>query len=175
MAGRKGRSGRKPIPTNVKQLKGTLNKSRENARTKGREEVAFPVTALSPPAYLDDVASAEWRRLYPILDKVKILTEPDLHQLAQYCEALSLCIAARKEYKREGLTIQNELTGVMRPHPMIAVAEKAARTMLNFAVEFGLTPAARSRVLGGNKPGDGDKGDDDEQFMFHPPKLELVK
>lgn len=168
MAGKKGRSGRSRLPSAIKKLRGTYIPSRA-----APNEVKFKVSALSPPPYLDETAAEEWTRIYPLLEEVKILTEPDLHQLAQYCEAFSLCLAAREEYRRDGLTVTSELTGVKKPHPMIAVAEKAARSMLAFAVEFGLTPASRSRVSGQPKPKPGD--DEDKDDLFHPPKLELVK
>lgn len=169
MAGKKGRSGRPRLPSAVKKMRGTYAKSRA-----APNELQFKVSALEPPDYLDDVAAQEWRRLYPLLEEVKILTEPDLHQLGQYCEAFSLCLSARAEYRADGLTVVSELTGTMKPHPMIAVAEKASRTMLAFAVEFGLTPASRSRVQG-QPPKKSGADDDDGEDAFHPPKLELVK
>jgi P27 family predicted phage terminase small subunit len=43
-----------------------------------------------------------------------------------------------------GLTIKTRGNPV--PNPLVNVAEKAAAAMVKYAAEFGLTPAARSRV-----------------------------
>lgn len=169
MAGRKGRSGRRPKPTEVKELQGTLRPGREKKRNAGAEGLRFPVARLLPPAWLDDEGENEWNRIVPLLDGVRVLTEPDLVALANYCEAVSLLIRATKTYHREGI-----MKG-KGAHPAVAVARDARNQCLRFAIEFGLTPAARTRVATGAvvpPTGPAEKPvDEAEQFLFHPPKL----
>lgn len=165
MAGVKGRSGRPRKPSAVKKANGTFRPSRA-----AKNEVSFPVSRLNPPDWLDDEAREEWERIIPLLDSVRILTDADLLALANYCSVAGLAIQATKAYQRDGI-YPPLLRGakIRRVHPMVAVAKEARMQALRYAVEFGLTPAARSRVHGQDP--DNEKKDEAEEFLFHPPKL----
>jgi P27 family predicted phage terminase small subunit len=113
----------------------------------------------------DELANEEWNRIVPLLDSVKVLTEPDLHALANYCLSASVSIRSAIEVTKYPLV--SEESGRVNPH--IKIAKEARQECLRFAIEFGLTPAARSRIVG--QPKDGDAKDGDEDFLFHPPKL----
>ena len=168
MAGVKGKGGRPRKPTAVKKANGTYRPSRA-----AKNEVTFPVTRLTAPPWLDGRATEEWDRIVPLLDTVRILTDPDLMALANYCSTVSVAINATIAYQREGL-MKPIVKGakMARVNPMIKVAQEARAQCLRFAIEFGLTPAARSRIVG-QPPEDKDKKKDDdaESFLFHPPQL----
>jgi phage terminase small subunit len=51
-------------------------------------------------------------------------------------------IAARHRIRAEGLTLVNPTTGHVGTHPAVHVAASAARDLLKFASQFGLTPLA---------------------------------
>ncbi|HEY2526373.1 MAG TPA: P27 family phage terminase small subunit [Xanthobacteraceae bacterium] len=51
---------------------------------------------------------------------------------------------AEKDPITSGLVVKKN--GNATPNPLVAIAEKAARAMVRYAAEFGLTPAARSRI-----------------------------
>lgn len=167
MAGRKGRSGRPRLPSAVKKLHGSYRPS-----TAAKNEIQFPVTRLSPPEWLDQYALDEWERVVPLLDKVRILTEPDLIALANYCATVSVAIRATMDVNKKGL-MTSPLKGskMVRVNPLIKVAQEARAQCLRFGIEFGLTPAARSRVVG--QPEE-KKEDEAESFLFHPPTLTVV-
>lgn len=162
MSGRKGRSGRPRKPSIVKKMNGSYRPSRA-----AHGEVTFPVARLAPPDHVqaDELANEEWNRIVPLLDSVKVLTEPDLHALANYCLSASVSIRSAIEVTKYPLV--SEESGRVNPH--IKIAKEARQECLRFAIEFGLTPAARSRIVG--QPKDGDAKDGDEDFLFHPPKL----
>lgn len=174
MAGKKGRSGRRRLPSAIKKANGTYRPSRA-----AKGEVSFPVTRLTPPEWLDEEALKEWERIVPLLDSVKVLTEPDLLALANYCTTASVAINATKKVNAEGLMSKTMRGSKMtRVNPLIKVAQEARAQCLRFAIEFGLTPAARSRIVGQAPKGEGEGGekkDDAEDFLFtHPPKLVVV-
>lgn len=169
MSGRKGRSGRSRIPTAVKKARGTYRPSRA-----AKNEVSFKVTRLTPPPWLDALALEEWTRIVPQLDEVRVLTDPDLLALANYCASASIAIQGTQEVNRYGLySPVKKGSKVKRVNPGIKIAKEARAECLRFAIEFGLTPAARSRIVGQppKKPGDKDSDAEDEEFLFHPPKL----
>lgn len=169
--GRKGRSGRRPLPLEVKEARGTVEPARERAAAAQGPAVRFPVARLVPPDWLDDEGQNEWNRIVPLLDGVRVLTEPDLVALANYCEAVSLLISATRAYHTEGI-----LKG-KGAHPAVAIARDARNQCLRFAIEFGLTPAARTRVAAGapvppSKPAEKPVDEAERDlFEFHPPKL----
>ena len=166
MSGRKGRSGRPRKPSAIKKMNGTYRPS-----TAAKHEVTFPVTRLEPPEWLDAEGQQEWQRIVPLLDSVRILTDPDLIALANYCATVSVAINATRTYQREGMmSALVKGSKMKRVNPLIKVAQEARAQSLRFAIEFGLTPAARSRIVG--QPAEPEKKKDDaEAFLFHPPQL----
>jgi P27 family predicted phage terminase small subunit len=169
--GRKGRSGRRPLPIEVKEARGTVEHAREREVAARAPGIRFPPARLEAPDWLDEEGRNEWNRIVAELDKVKVLTNPDLVALANYCEAVSLLINATRTYHTEGI-----LKG-KGAHPAVAIARDARNQCLRFAIEFGLTPAARTRVAPGApaaSPAQAEKPVDvSEKFLFgfEPPKL----
>lgn len=168
MAGVKGRSGRRPLPDEIKKMRGTYREP-----TVPQPPVHFPVTPpedVVPPQWIADNphALAEWERVVPLLNEVKVLTDPDLFALASYCSSCAVAVDAQEALNRDGLMLVDDV-GAAYPHPMIKVAREARQQALRYAVEFGLTPAARSRIVG-QQPKE-QKRDEAEEFLFHPPRL----
>jgi P27 family predicted phage terminase small subunit len=94
------------------------------------------------PTGLSAPARAVWDAVLPELSDR--LTRRDANQLAAYCEAVALHAEAQRIVRTAGLLIKGP-DGAARVNPAVAVAERAARTMLAWAREFGLTPAAREQ------------------------------
>jgi P27 family predicted phage terminase small subunit len=77
----------------------------------------------------------------------------DVMVLAAYCQACgrwqqaedALAAMAEGDAESGALTVTTG-TGSLMQNPMLRVALSAAADMLKYAAEFGLTPAARSRV-----------------------------
>ncbi len=118
-----------------------------------------PVSAdLAAPDWLPDLAKAEWARVIGPLAERRILTEPDLGGLENYC----LAIAQVRDCQR----ILGELpspffsgdNGAPRPHPAIRVMHAAMTLARQLAAELGLTPVSRSR------PAISDEGEDNGGF-----------
>ena len=144
MAGYRGQQGRKPLPTQVKVLRGTARPDRAN---KG-EPLPPPGIAL-PPGWLKKRELKIWGELAPLLERMGVLTTADPHALAILCDAYAEYIAARNKVRRLGSTYQTETaTGSIAHHarPEVAMAADAWRRVKMMLAEFGLTPSGRSRI-----------------------------
>jgi P27 family predicted phage terminase small subunit len=144
-------------------MRGTFRKDRA-----ARNEMVVPEGAPDIPEWLDKEGRAEWARVVPILEALRVLTLLDRGILANYCAAWSLCVQATRIYTREGLAPKAKRGSKMaRPHPMVKVATEARAQALRLAAEFGLTPSSRSRVSTA-EPGEA-IGDDAARFLFELP------
>ena len=94
------------------------------------------------PDYLDDVARSEWDRQVEILMDMGVLTEADGPALATLCVATSILARAQKELETSDLTVSEG----SRVNPIITVINTQIDTITKISREFGLTPAARTRI-----------------------------
>lgn len=145
MAGTKN-SGRKRLPTAIKELKGTLQNCRENkqAPKPGR------ATDFSPPAHLDEIGAAEYVSKAELLDRLGVFKEGDSAALAAYADAYSRWVRAVKIINRDGLLIESK--GQQVRNPVLSGLNNAVDQMHRFLTEFGLTPASRSKIKVDDKP-----------------------
>jgi len=133
--------GRKPKPTAVKVLEGNPGKRPLNDG-EARPDNKMP----SCPKFLNQAARKEWRRVAGRLHKAGLLTYVDGALLAAYCQAYGRWAEAEQEMtKGQGAVIATE-GGYLVQSPWLAVANRALKQMKEFAVEFGMSPSARSRV-----------------------------
>jgi len=133
-------AGRKPLPTNVKELKGTVRKCRQN-----KAEPEYPRGLLEPPNHLTGVALAHWHEIYPKLEKAGVVTTIDIVALAAYCKAYQRWREATSEVDKYGAVIESP-SGYPIQSPYLAIANKAFDQMLKLLTEFGMTPSSRTRV-----------------------------
>jgi len=130
----------KRLPTNVKILRGTFQKCRENPN-EPKPKLAIP----SCPPHLDEEARKEWRRIAKELFTLGLLTKIDRAALAGYCQCWSRWSHAEEELKKTGLVVQSP-NGYPILSPYLPIATKALQQMQSFLSEFGLSPASRSKV-----------------------------
>ncbi|MFD1507960.1 phage terminase small subunit P27 family [Lacimonas salitolerans] len=113
---------------------------------------------LDPPAFLSDQAAQHWPDLAGLLSDMGIAANSDRIALALLCEALAEWIEAGQTIAKYGATYQavTEAGAVMhRAHPAVAQRADSARRVQSLLAEFGMTPAARSKVSGlPDLPGD---------------------
>lgn len=133
-------AGRRPKPIEAKILAGNPGKRRLPARVaKG------PRGLTDPPPGLTRHAAEEWRRVAPELDQLGLLTTVDRAVLESYCEAAATMRECRAVIARHGRTFTTA-TGQVKARPEVKMMAEAARLVRQFAVEFGMTPSARTRV-----------------------------
>lgn len=131
-----GRRGPAPQPTRLRLLHGV--EDRYINHNEPQPGVGLP----EAPDEMDDASHAIWDYILAELDVMGLATRPDRDQLFAYCEAVRLHAQAVAMVHRAGPLIKDR-DDYVRLNPAVRVMHQAARTMLLFAREFGLTPAAR--------------------------------
>ena len=122
--------GRKPNASTIANLEST------------RARLARLPTA---PAFLSPVAKAEWRRMGRLLLDAGLLTNLDTVALALYCSAHAHYVEAEAMLQEHGSTTHGQRGGIVQS-PYVAIANQAMAQMQRLLGEFGMTPAARSRI-----------------------------
>ena len=155
------KSGPRPIPTQLKLLRG--NPGQRRIREELRPEQSLDVPA--PPAHITGYAADEWWTVATELHRLGVLTKVDCAPLAAYCYAYGQwrdaaeALASMGSEPVRGLVVRTG-NGGPTENPLIYTARKAAADMMRYAAEFGLTPAARSRITSGVN------GDDQQGSKF---------
>ena len=135
-----GYRGPIPKPTAIEIAEGRPGKRPLN----GREPQPRAVTPKCP-AYLDKRAKEEWRRLVPILRRMRVLTEADGLVLGNLCLAVSTLVRAQAKLNETGI-LYKAPSGYVMQSPLLPVVNAQVDTISRLSREFGLTPAARSRL-----------------------------
>ncbi|WP_082966727.1 phage terminase small subunit P27 family [Mycobacterium sp. 852002-51163_SCH5372311] len=152
-------SGRIPAPAQVRLLRGQ-SPGRDSGGRKVPTTPKFVREAPDPPDWLDGPARVEWDRITAELEPLDMLKTTDAEALACYCQAVADHAAAVAIVRAEGRIITNPKTGHQHPHPAVADARASRAQVLQFAREFGFSPAAEARLA--SLPTDSD--DDDDPF-----------
>ena len=137
-------SGRRPLPTALKVLRGNPGRGKLNAN-EPRFDLVSPAFD-EPPAELgsDEQAEAEWRRLAPLLRGARILTIGDRSALVALCQMWSTYLEAAAG-ARLGL-IEEDAKGKPIASPYVKIADSALTQCRALWNELGLTPASRSKI-----------------------------
>ena len=142
-------------PTELKLLHGEKNKDRIRAD----EPKPRPITP-EAPGTLDKYAKAEWKRMVPILERNRLLTEVDGNTLAAYCQLISLNIQTSKALKACGHKMVAEKHTVdgagnefveAKANPLVNQQLKIIAQLLPYFREFGLSPASRTKISTGGR------------------------
>jgi len=133
-------AGRRPKPTALKQLQGTLRKDRTNANEPKPEALSKGI-----PKHLSKEARKYWQESFKLLDGAGILAVTDTDSLALYCETKARWIHAKKRLEKDGLVIKAQ-SGFPVQNPYLQIMNKSHEQMMKLIVEFGMTPAARTKV-----------------------------
>lgn len=151
-------SGRKPKPTAVKVLEGNPGK-----RSLNRQEPKPEKKASRCPAWLEDEAKKEWKRMAKQMEQLGILTEIDMAAFAGYCQAYARWKEA-EEYISEHGTVMKAPSGYCQQVPQVSIAQTYLKIMNRFCEQFGLTPSSRSRIVAENRE---DKESDAMELLLY--------
>lgn len=108
-----------------------------------KPQMTLPACAVEigrPPSWLGKEAKREWKRIAPILNDRRVLTEGDLGTVQSYCVAYGVMVQAQKEINKDGILLNG------KKHPALGTLNAAQTTMRLAANELGLTPISRSRA-----------------------------
>jgi P27 family predicted phage terminase small subunit len=132
--------GRPKKPTALKVLEGNPGKRPLPVNEPKPVEIAPDC-----PEHLDDEAKKEWERIAPELESLGLLTYIDKAALAGYCQAWSRWVEAEMILKKHGILVKSP-NGFPMQSPALAIANKAMEQIKEYLVEFGMSPASRTRV-----------------------------
>lgn len=152
-----GRRGPAPKPTVIKELSGNPGKRPLN------EFEASPRRDIPQvPKHLSDEAKKEWHRIVKDLFDAGLFTAIDRTALAAYCQAYGRWVKAEALLENEGSMVEETDKGYKYQSPYLSIANTAMDQMKKFLIEFGMTPAARSRIEVKPK----DEPDELERMLF---------
>lgn len=136
-----------------------------NGRGPGKDSAGRPVNegpkfvrdAPDSPDFLSVEAAAEWERVVPELDRLRLLSRVTRSSLVGYCETWETFVTATKALHAEGLVYEAK-QGLI-PHPMVNIQRQAGAELRRWAVEYGLTPASEQKVRAHEPESSGDDFD----------------
>ena len=143
-------AGRRPKPTALRLVEGNPGKRAVNKR-EPRPGRFIPAC----PDYLGDSAKVAWGRLCVLLDRMGVLTEADAMALERLCDCYAEILACRDSIEAHGRVYESikparregeDAELLLKANPAVAMMADADRRFKSYLVEFGLTPAARSKV-----------------------------
>lgn len=141
---------RKPIDMQTKHLttEEKLNAQRaEEAVVVGKEQLEKP-----PSWLIDGMAKKEFKRIIAEFEKINIVGNLDLNNIAGYCNSYSLYRKTTKELKNADLLVEARMPNgayTLKENPLIKIQKNYAEEMRKFASLCGLT--IDSRLKAGTK------------------------
>lgn len=150
-------------PTELKKLEGNPGK-RPLPVAEPRPQLSLPAC----PTFVQGEGRQEWNRIAPELYHLGLLSQIDRGALGAYCSAYGLWVETERELARvrrsframqkmqkknpnlrmpsNGMVSQTS-NGNWIMEPLLSVRKQALEQMHRFLVEFGMTPASRTRIV----------------------------
>ena len=138
--------GRKPKPTHLKIIGGQKKPSRYN-----HDEPPANVGTALAPSWLSVRAAELFDQIGGTLHGMGIASPDDMHALALAASRLEEIEILTAVIEDAGRIYQTE-AGLWKARPEVAMRNEAMRHAQSLLAEFGLTPAARSKVSAGKPP-----------------------
>ena len=113
--------GRKKLPTVLKAMQGTTQKSRE---VENEMQVDLCESLPEVPELLSKIGKGEWHKVTKQLFNLNMLHSVDLRLVEAYCNEISLYIECEMELRKND----------------------SLNNALKLATQFGLTPVARASI-----------------------------
>tara|TARA_R110000744_G_scaffold72211_1_gene145151 strand:+ start:127 stop:603 length:477 start_codon:yes stop_codon:yes gene_type:complete len=139
--------GRKKLPTALKEMQGTLEKSRV---LENEMEVDLVLDLPDAPDLLSTIGAAEWYKVTTQLFNLKMLHHIDLPLILSYCNEMSLYIESEIELRKNGRidNFKNSNGDLIRSQakPLVKIKNDALANALKLAALFGISPVARANI-----------------------------
>ena len=139
--------GRKKTPTVLKEMYGT---ARADRVLENEMQVDLLSELPEAPDLLSEIGIAEWYKVTTQLFNLKMLHDVDQSLILAYCNEMSLYIESELELRENGRidNFKNSNGELVRSQakPLVKVKNDALANALKLAVQFGLTPVARTNI-----------------------------
>lgn len=137
---------RRPKPNHLHLVQGT---GRADRHALGDAPEPPKAPTLAAPAHLTDDARAAWETLAPVLDGMGVLSVADAHAFERMVECYAEIRRCQTVLELNGHTYETRTVTngfMVRARPEVAQLADADRRFKGWLGEFGLTPAARTKV-----------------------------
>ena len=137
----------KKKPDHLKVIAGTARPDRMNP-----DAPAANLGTAEPPEWLSERAAEIFAQLSATIDGMGIASPDDqaaLAMLASRIEEIEVCTAVIEDAGRTYCTTATSGDRLVRARPEVSMRSEALRHAQSLLAEFGLTPAARSKVSAG--------------------------
>lgn len=138
-----GERGPKPKPTRMRVLEGNPSK---RPLPQNEPMPDKPERTPSVPSWLPENAKAIWKQYARQLWELGLLTGIDVEAYATLCETTALYRTAVDMIQEQGAVWVNEETGYSQQTAWVSIRNNALKQAQSLWSEFGMTPAARTRV-----------------------------
>lgn len=138
-----GVRGPAPEPTALKVLKG----GKGNLPSVQITDAIHPLVEIPEcPRHLGKIARAEWYRLTPQLQELRIISQMDMAALAAYCLNYERHVTAEIKLKKLGFDacIDTTPSGYKQISVLLQISNRSLEIMHKLMGEFGMTPSSRS-------------------------------
>lgn len=99
----------------------------------------------TPPSYLDEIASNQWKQKIKLLAERGDVTEEDYTNLELYCVNYSLYRRAVKDLAERGFSIQNS-QGTEARNPALTAKSEAEKIIIKMSSLLGFDPVSRRKT-----------------------------
>lgn len=136
--------GRPRKPTNLRVLEGNPSK-----RPLPQNEPKPVPIAPKCPSWANRYGKRLWKELIPEMERLGLVTKIDGASFAAMCHSYGVWVECEQYLKKHGRTYEytnkaGETNMIARPE--VAIGQKALAEFRRWAAEFGLTPAARTKI-----------------------------
>jgi P27 family predicted phage terminase small subunit len=138
--------GRSRKPTATKKQQGTLQKS----RTLENELSPVVISNVEAPKFLQEDQRKMFQFFVDKFSKEGLMTEMDDVAVVALAIDYSIYIDAIKKVNSMGLVSKGK-NGSPLTNPYLKIANDALKSVMKICVEFGMTPAARTKVAAAPK------------------------
>ena len=122
--------------------------ARNSWRVRHRKQEPLPETqAPEPPHTLSEAAATHWDTLVAALIELDVVSAADGVALAEFAEAMAEVQELTAEITEKGRVVPGYRAGSLIANPLCSLLNQARGRVLKWSREFGLTPAARARVV----------------------------
>lgn len=129
--------GVNPLPTPLKLVRG-------DPKSKINDDEPIPEDGIPRCPVNDRMVNEVWDYTIDQLKKMRVVTMADRDVLLAYVQAVVMHRRASELIDKEGYFFQG--TDALSVHPAVRMQRESALLMRQYASEFGLTPAARTRI-----------------------------
>lgn len=134
-------AGRPRVPTKLKIIRGTARKD----RTVANELEGEPIQDFTAPEGLNEWGRQEWDRIVGLLKHTEVITTLDTSALYSLCNEWGKYMEAEMLLKKNGRVVKSPNNFPM-VHPYDTISGQSFKRYKEMAVQFGLTPASRTRI-----------------------------